>query len=435
MALQENIKISELTSITSQDVNKDDLLLISHAINNDDIIGTQYYETNNVTVGSFTESLSNKIQQDFLNSETWEEVKEDISSKNDELENRIANKLQDETNKLNNSINRVEQTSNSNYNTIVNAVNSKLDEFKSDIEQSKDDSNPNSLAFKIKCIEDELTNGMPTWSTRLDTIVENIEATKQEITQNVNTAVADVGVQLNKINDNITKLSDNSSSTDASVEKLLDTVFPTTYNYSFNVGSTSVVVEYGNPYPTQNRTLTWSGSKSREGISTPLNIQTLTVTQGDKILTTDSSLREVVAEPFNTNTTFKCDALYEGTKDGVISRTVTVTFIERGRYYWGCVPESTQISEIVSFIESGQLVKSSGLCTTRSVELIWNQNDACNTYVYPKSLGALTSIKDDSNAEQLGSYTKGEITYKGHAFYVYKLTSASTLENYKLIYK
>lgn len=55
-------------------------------------------------------------------------------------------------------------------------------------------------------------------------------------------------------------------------------------------------------------------------------------------------------------------------------------------------------------------------------------------YKYPKSLGALTSIKDANNFDYINSYTRTEETINGIAYYVYTLTDPMTITGFKQIY-
>lgn len=73
----------------------------------------------------------------------------------------------------------------------------------------------------------------------------------------------------------------------------------------------------------------------------------------------------------------------------------------------------------------------------------WNNitvNDQRFCYMYPAKMGALSSIKDGNGFEQLGSYTKYDITVtyptdnKEVPYYIYLLTDATTGSGFKQIY-
>ena len=55
-------------------------------------------------------------------------------------------------------------------------------------------------------------------------------------------------------------------------------------------------------------------------------------------------------------------------------------------------------------------------------------------YAYPKSYGALTSVKDGNNFEVLGSYTRSEVTIDSIVYYVYVLTNPVTASGVKQIF-
>lgn len=55
-------------------------------------------------------------------------------------------------------------------------------------------------------------------------------------------------------------------------------------------------------------------------------------------------------------------------------------------------------------------------------------------YAYPKSYGALTSVKDGNNFEVLGSYTRSEVTVDGVEYYCYVLTNPVTASGVKQVY-
>ena len=47
-------------------------------------------------------------------------------------------------------------------------------------------------------------------------------------------------------------------------------------------------------------------------------------------------------------------------------------------------------------------------------------------YLYPKSFGDLSSIKDENNFENLSGFTKSYITLNGVDYIEYKLTNTAT---------
>jgi hypothetical protein len=75
------------------------------------------------------------------------------------------------------------------------------------------------------------------------------------------------------------------------------------------------------------------------------------------------------------------------------------------------------------------------LLSSRSHTVTINQNNERNCFMYPTQFGLLESIKDSRGYELINSYTKTNETLGGESYYAYTLTRASTVENYKLIFK
>ena len=65
---------------------------------------------------------------------------------------------------------------------------------------------------------------------------------------------------------------------------------------------------------------------------------------------------------------------------------------------------------------------------SKSYIYIFNINNQKSVYMYPKSFGELSAIKDANNFEYINSYTKTIIVYDEVEYYVYVLTDAVTVE-------
>ena len=103
-------------------------------------------------------------------------------------------------------------------------------------------------------------------------------------------------------------------------------------------------------------------------------------------------------------------------KSGVLSRNVTVTAIGLSYYGVGTATNTT--------LKNSRSFTWNDISCTKDVLV----------YKYPKSLGALTSIKDANNFDYINSYTKTEETINGIAYYVYTLTDPMTITGFKQIY-
>ena len=130
--------------------------------------------------------------------------------------------------------------------------------------------------------------------------------------------------------------------------------------------------------------------------------------------------------------------VYSGVKQ-TITYTITVTLGNASAQsskkvefvnpaYFGAVAADFSVSD-ESVKALTELVKSSR-SYTGTVSLV-NQK-IC--YAYPKSMGALSSIKDSNNFDYLSSYTRSELNINDEAYYVYLLTTATTISNFKQIY-
>ena len=74
------------------------------------------------------------------------------------------------------------------------------------------------------------------------------------------------------------------------------------------------------------------------------------------------------------------------------------------------------------------------LRTSKSSTLTFNMTNQHVIYMYPKSFGNLTSIKDANNFEYINSYTLSNMTLDGVEYNVYILTDAVTINGFKQIF-
>ena len=74
------------------------------------------------------------------------------------------------------------------------------------------------------------------------------------------------------------------------------------------------------------------------------------------------------------------------------------------------------------------------LRTSKSSTLTFNMTNQRVVYMYPKSFGNLTSIKDANNFEYINSYTLSTMTLDGVEYNVYILTDAVTINGFKQIF-
>lgn len=166
---------------------------------------------------------------------------------------------------------------------------------------------------------------------------------------------------------------------------------------------------------TQTITVKWT---IKEGSST-VTPDTLSVNNESVSVSTTSK----VFEGITGNTTYTVKA----TKNGVtVQGSTSVTFVNPS--YFGAVDADFTPTEnaIKALSKSVKSTKN----YTGSVSL--ENQKTC--YAYPKSMGALTAIKDANNFEYLQSYTRSEVTVWNETYYVYVLTDPVTIDTFKQIY-
>lgn len=88
-----------------------------------------------------------------------------------------------------------------------------------------------------------------------------------------------------------------------------------------------------------------------------------------------------------------------------------------------------------NFVVNAANVKAltSSLQGGRNRTLTFNLNNQKTCIAYPKEFGAAASIKDGNNFDYLASYTRSEVTIDGEAYYVYLLSSPTTITDFKQI--
>lgn len=178
-------------------------------------------------------------------------------------------------------------------------------------------------------------------------------------------------------------------------------------------------------------------SVSGGGLFEKRTSQTITVSwsvkEGSDIVTADSitvngeSVANTTTSKQFTNVTTNTTYTVKATKNGVtVQGSTSVIFVNPS--YFGPVaatftPTETAIKALTKSIKNSKSY-------TGNTSL--NNQKTC--YAYPKSFGALTSIKDANNFEYLSSYTRSELTIWDETYYVYVLTDATTIDSFRQIY-
>ncbi len=90
--------------------------------------------------------------------------------------------------------------------------------------------------------------------------------------------------------------------------------------------------------------------------------------------------------------------------------------------YYGVI-DGTEVTDVTAL--------TSRLGTSKGYTVTYNMANQRSVYIYPKSFGALTSIKDVNNFDYINSYTRSEMIYNNVDYYVYILTDPVEIVGFK----
>lgn len=166
------------------------------------------------------------------------------------------------------------------------------------------------------------------------------------------------------------------------------------------------------------------GSVCKKGTTQSITVK-WTVKEGDNVVTPDSitingeAITNTLTNKTYTGVTETTTYTVEVIKNGISkSSSTTITFVNPA--YYGVVASNFEAtSENIKGLT--ELVKS-----TKGTTQTFTITDQKICYAYPKSQGALTSIKDGNGFEYLKSYTRSELTINDETYYVYVLTDPAT---------
>jgi len=109
------------------------------------------------------------------------------------------------------------------------------------------------------------------------------------------------------------------------------------------------------------------------------------------------------------------------------SGSTSVTFVAAS--YFGVVDaDFTPTEETIKGLTTKTVKNTKSYTGTATL----NNQKLC--YAYPKSFGALSSIKDANNFDYINSYNRTEVNVNGEAYYVYTLIDTTSVTNFKQIY-
>lgn len=197
-----------------------------------------------------------------------------------------------------------------------------------------------------------------------------------------------------------------------------------------------------NPNMIQHNTSTSITIRSTFNTNDAGNVVNYTLTRnGESIYTGTTVTQYVDTISTSHNTSISYSAIVEYS-DGIIKDTLLGipypdTSIKAGSItssgnvrayalsYYGVVNTST-ITDISGL--------SSRLSSNKSYTYTASLTEQRIAYIYPKTFGELTSIKDANNFDYINSYTRSTSIFNGVEYYVYILTDPVTINNFKQIF-
>ena len=238
-------------------------------------------------------------------------------------------------------------------------------------------------------------------------------------------------------------------------EQLKD--FATKEEVSKNTNDINKILEIIDEPPTYvNPTLTISSSSTNIEHNTQTNVVlTPRFTQNDagaiisyslskdgKVLytnTTASAYTDAITLQHGGSTTYTATVNYG---DGIIKNTLlgieySSTSIKEGSISNNVTVRGYALS-YYGVIEGDSISDTNGLSnvlrTSKGSTLTFNMTNQRVIYMYPKSFGNLTSIKDANNFDYINSYTLTNMTLDNVEYNVYILTDAVTINGFKQIF-
>lgn len=212
------------------------------------------------------------------------------------------------------------------------------------------------------------------------------------------------------------------------VQKLLISEIAPTIGFSI---SKSGNVVYGGSY-TETLTVNVSNMGSAKKIKTIAWYEGNTLKQTDTIdSTTTGSWSYTMPTATTDTTTFKAVITYTKSNDVDASSTKTASINFYYNKFYGMVDSLNPTEATIEAL-------STALGTAKGGTYSFSGTAKRIAYAYPKSLGALTSIKDGNGFSLFDSFTRTEQTYTQNGtsvvYYRYVLTDATTVSGYSVIF-
>ena len=170
---------------------------------------------------------------------------------------------------------------------------------------------------------------------------------------------------------------------------------------------------------------------AQKGTTATANI-TVKAYQGDDITQVDAIIINGEEHhgniPYTTQVTSTTNTTYNvrvEKENKIVRGSVSIRFVAlsySGVVASNFVANAANIKALTSFLQGD-----------RNRTLTFNLNNQKTCIAYPKEFGAAASIKDGNNFDYLASYTRSEVTIDGEAYYVYLLSSPTTITDFKQI--
>lgn len=215
--------------------------------------------------------------------------------------------------------------------------------------------------------------------------------------------------------DLINKIDDNNADYEERVSALEQAVWP----LDITLSASPLVIEAGKQ---TNVNLSWSIKRNGVDVRSE-STMTLTLPEGPQSAPGSSKTVAINSTSPGT-TTFKLTVTYKQ-----MTKEVTATVAAVRPSYFGKVSASSTVD--ATAVTALAKILNSTKAMTLSNQTLSNQR---LVYAYPKSFGALTSVKDGNNFETLTAYTRTELAIGGVDYYVYAMTTPVTASGVKQIY-
>jgi len=224
-----------------------------------------------------------------------------------------------------------------------------------------------------------------------------------------------------------TTLAQGTSFTEFVQKLLISEVAPTV---AFSISKSGNVV-YGGSY-TETLTLAVSNMGSAKKIKTIAWYEGSTLKQTDTIdSTTTGSWTYTMGTATTDTTTFKAIVTYTKSDDTdtTVTKTASINFYYNK--FYGAVSDLNPSEATVEAL-------TTALATAKGGTYSFTVTAGRICYAYPKSLGALASIKDGNGFSLFDSFTRTEQSYTQNgttvAYYRYVLTDTTTVSGYSVVF-